>query len=83
MLALRRFAVAPRAAARFYSVRPEGSVASVPGLQVKKEKAHEDQYVREHEAAQIRKLKESIANKKAELDKLEAEHAKLESEKKQ
>ncbi|GJE95578.1 ATPase inhibitor, mitochondrial [Phanerochaete sordida] len=41
----------------------------------KKEKAHEDQYAREHEKEQLKKLKEQIAAKKAELAELEKKHA--------
>ncbi|KAI0798170.1 hypothetical protein C8Q75DRAFT_740821 [Abortiporus biennis] len=41
----------------------------------KKEKAHEDQYVREHEKAQIEKLKKAIEQKKQELADLERQHA--------
>jgi len=47
----------------------------------KKEKAHEDQYARQHEAAQLKKMKEEIEKKKKELAELEKQHA--EAEKKQ
>jgi len=40
----------------------------------KKEKAHEDQYARQHEAEQLKKLKTEIERKKAELAQLEKEH---------
>ncbi|KAJ3483249.1 hypothetical protein NLI96_g6431 [Meripilus lineatus] len=41
----------------------------------KKERAHEDQYAREHEKEQLAKLKKQIEQKKAELAALEKEHA--------
>ncbi|PCH42897.1 hypothetical protein WOLCODRAFT_152952 [Wolfiporia cocos MD-104 SS10] len=41
----------------------------------KKEKAHEDQYARQHEKEQLKKLKAEIERKKAELAQLEKEHA--------
>ncbi|TCD61721.1 hypothetical protein EIP91_008007 [Steccherinum ochraceum] len=41
----------------------------------KKEKAHEDQYARQHEKAQLEKLRAQIAAKKKELADLEAAHA--------
>ncbi|OJT08745.1 hypothetical protein TRAPUB_355 [Trametes pubescens] len=78
-LAVRRsVARAPRAAAvpaaaRFYSDNAFN----------KKEKAHEDQYARQHEKEQIEKLKKAIAQKKAELDQLQKEHDELHGEKKQ
>ncbi|TFK29097.1 hypothetical protein FA15DRAFT_664413 [Coprinopsis marcescibilis] len=86
MLALRRIAATPRTvpaaflAVRNYSVagRAEGSVAQSKGFN-KKEKAHEDQYVHNHELEQLKKLKASIEAKKAELNKLEQEHADLEN----
>ncbi|KAI0351264.1 hypothetical protein OH77DRAFT_1462468 [Trametes cingulata] len=51
----------------------------------KKEKAHEDQYARQHEKEQIEKLRKQIAQKQAELEKLQKEHDELNSsgEKKQ
>ncbi|KAI0084290.1 hypothetical protein BDY19DRAFT_972017 [Irpex rosettiformis] len=41
----------------------------------KKEKAHEDQYAREHEKEQLKKLHEQIEQKKRELAELEKQHA--------
>ncbi|KAH9925635.1 uncharacterized protein BXZ73DRAFT_103170 [Epithele typhae] len=63
---------APRAvltpvAARFYSENAFN----------KKEKAHEDQYAREHEKAALEKLRKQIADKQAELEKLQKEHDSL------
>ncbi|KAI0371013.1 hypothetical protein BV20DRAFT_1052098 [Pilatotrama ljubarskyi] len=43
----------------------------------KKEKAHEDQYARQHEKEQIEKLRKQIAEKQAELEKLQKEHDEL------
>ncbi|KAI1795421.1 hypothetical protein LXA43DRAFT_992721 [Ganoderma leucocontextum] len=48
----------------------------------KKEKAHEDQYAREHEKQQLEKLKKQIAAKQAELEKLQKEHDQLNSQEK-
>ncbi|TEB19474.1 hypothetical protein FA13DRAFT_1799842 [Coprinellus micaceus] len=80
MLALRRAATAVsarRVATRAYSTgRTEGSVAESRGFN-KKEKAHEDQYIRQHEADQLKKLRESIKDKHAELEKLKAAEAEL------
>ncbi|KAF5326095.1 hypothetical protein D9611_000855 [Ephemerocybe angulata] len=79
MLALRRTAVvaassrrAAVGAVRMYTVpgRAEGSVAQSKGFS-KKEKAHEDQYIHQHEQDQIRKLRDEVAKKQAELEKLE------------
>ncbi|MCV2423901.1 hypothetical protein LNV47_25310 [Paucibacter sp. DJ4R-1] len=39
----------------------------------RKEKAHEDQYVRKHQEEQIKKLKEQLAKSQAESAKLEKE----------
>ncbi|CAE6386979.1 unnamed protein product [Rhizoctonia solani] len=55
-------ATAPRATAlRFYSEDQFG----------RKEKAHEDQYVRKHQEEQLKKLKEQLAKTKEESAKLE------------
>jgi len=43
----------------------------------KKEKAHEDQFARQHEAEQLKKLKAELEKKKAELAQLEKEHEEL------
>ncbi|TFK92518.1 hypothetical protein K466DRAFT_659237 [Polyporus arcularius HHB13444] len=71
-IAVRSAARAPRAAmtpvaARFYSENAFN----------KKEKAHEDQYARQHEKEQLEKLKKQIADKKAELERLQQEHDQL------
>ncbi|KAJ1301721.1 hypothetical protein OPQ81_008954 [Rhizoctonia solani] len=39
----------------------------------RKEKAHEDQYVRKHQEEQLKKLREKLAQSKAESAKLEKE----------
>ncbi|TFK68001.1 hypothetical protein BDN72DRAFT_898506 [Pluteus cervinus] len=62
---------------RFKSSGVEGSVAQSREFG-KKEKAHEDQYVHQHEVAQLKKLREQIEKKKTELDALEKEQADLE-----
>ncbi|CDO69957.1 hypothetical protein BN946_scf184836.g31 [Trametes cinnabarina] len=79
-IAARSVACAPRAAmtpiaARFYS---EGAFN-------KKEKAHEDQYARQHEKEQLEKLRKQIAQKQAELEQLQKQHNELQGtpEKKQ
>ncbi|KAF7760028.1 hypothetical protein Agabi119p4_11723 [Agaricus bisporus var. burnettii] len=61
---------------RFANTRAEGSVAQSREFS-KKEKAHEDQFIREHERQQIKKLQEQINAKKAEVNALEKEHAEL------
>lgn len=58
----------------FSSIRPEGSVAQSKEFS-KKERAHEDQFIRQHEQEQLRKLKADIDKKKAELSSLEKELA--------
>ncbi|KAH9886969.1 hypothetical protein C8Q73DRAFT_714153 [Cubamyces lactineus] len=79
-IAARSAVRAPRAAmtpvvARFYSENAFN----------KKEKAHEDQYARQHEKEQIEKLRKQIAQKQAELEQLQKQHNELQgtSEKKQ
>ncbi|KAI0070872.1 hypothetical protein K474DRAFT_1712934 [Panus rudis PR-1116 ss-1] len=46
----------------------------------KKEKAHEDQYARERERAELEKLREQLDKKKAELAELEKKKAELEKQ---
>ncbi|KAF9546252.1 hypothetical protein CPC08DRAFT_379804 [Agrocybe pediades] len=69
----------PRAfATRSYVTgRTEGSVAQSKGFN-KKEKAHEDQYVLQHEREQLEKLRAQIKAKQAEIDSLEKQHDELE-----
>ncbi|KAH7908844.1 hypothetical protein BJ138DRAFT_1156697 [Hygrophoropsis aurantiaca] len=59
---------------RYTSSAKEGSVAQSKGFN-KKEKAHEDEYARRHEAELLRKLKAEIESKKQELADLENKHA--------
>ncbi|KAJ8584022.1 hypothetical protein M405DRAFT_798561 [Rhizopogon salebrosus TDB-379] len=56
----------------------EGSVAQSKGFS-KKEKAHEDEYARRHEAELLRKLKAEIEAKKDELAKLQEKHDEVNS----
>ncbi|KAI0270568.1 hypothetical protein BC834DRAFT_967335 [Gloeopeniophorella convolvens] len=78
-IAARRVSLAARASARSYtsSVR-EGSVAASREFG-KKEKAHEDQYVKAGERKQLEKLRAEIDRKKAELAELEKQHAEVKS----
>ncbi|KAI0632719.1 hypothetical protein C8Q77DRAFT_1158194 [Trametes polyzona] len=79
-LAVRSAVRAPRA-----SVTPVAARLYSDNAFNKKEKAHEDQYARQHEKEQLEKLRKQIAQKKAELDQLQKEHDELHSgaEKKQ
>ncbi|KAF9526212.1 hypothetical protein CPB83DRAFT_858246 [Crepidotus variabilis] len=71
LVAVRR---APRvflAPARSYSdSRKEGSVASSKGFSAK-EKAHEDQYIHQHELEKIAKLKASMEADRKALEEIE------------
>ncbi|KAJ6615375.1 hypothetical protein B0H10DRAFT_2041137 [Mycena sp. CBHHK59/15] len=60
---LPQLATAPR---RFTSSLKEGSVAQSKGFS-EKEKAHENEYARRHEAQQLQKLRAEIEKKKTEL----------------
>ncbi|KAF4588636.1 hypothetical protein EYR40_010189 [Pleurotus pulmonarius] len=72
-LAVRRVPRVTVASVRFSSSLKEGSVAQSREFS-KKEKAHEDQYIRQHEQQLLQKLRDSIEAKKAELAALEKEH---------
>ncbi|KAF4586187.1 hypothetical protein EYR38_010461 [Pleurotus pulmonarius] len=72
-LAVRRVPRVAVASVRFSSSLKEGSVAQSREFS-KKEKAHEDQYIRQHEQQLLQKLRDSIEAKKAELAALEKEH---------
>ncbi|KAF9006990.1 hypothetical protein BDQ17DRAFT_1423080 [Cyathus striatus] len=62
---------------RSYSTgRVEGSVAESKGFN-KKEKAHEDQYVRQHEQELLKKLRDQIDSKQKELESLQQQHEEL------
>ncbi|CUA75740.1 hypothetical protein RSOLAG22IIIB_06047 [Rhizoctonia solani] len=58
-----RIAASRATAVRFYSEDQFG----------RKEKAHEDQYIRKHQEEQLKKLKEQLAKNKAEGAQLEQE----------
>jgi len=81
MLALRAARRAPtlsQVSKALYSTSgKDGSVAQSREFN-KKEKAHEDFYVRQREEAQMRKLHEALEQRKKEIAELEAERAKLE-----
>ncbi|TFK47149.1 hypothetical protein OE88DRAFT_1738837 [Heliocybe sulcata] len=62
--------------AAYSTGRVEGSTASSKEFS-KKERAHEDQYARQHEAEQLKKLREQIEKKKQELEQLEQEHSEI------
>ncbi|KAH8115022.1 hypothetical protein DFH11DRAFT_1590984 [Phellopilus nigrolimitatus] len=76
MLAIRAasFRRTPALTARAVRAYTDGAVARSKEFS-KKEKAHEDQFIKEHERAQIKKLRDQIEAKKAELEALEKEHA--------
>ncbi|KAJ7088567.1 hypothetical protein C8R43DRAFT_1050801 [Mycena crocata] len=58
---------------RFTSSLKEGSVAQSKGFS-EKEKAHENEYARRHEAQLLQKMRAEIEKKKTELEQLEKEH---------
>ncbi|KAJ6476308.1 hypothetical protein C8R45DRAFT_1009558 [Mycena sanguinolenta] len=58
---------------RFASSLKEGSVAQSKGFS-EKERAHENEYARRHEAQQLEKIKAEIERKKTELNQLQAQH---------
>jgi len=62
-------AVATPMFTRGYPGRTEGSTAASKEFG-KKEKAIEDQYAKQHEAEQIKKIQKEIAEKQAELEQL-------------
>ncbi|TDL27021.1 hypothetical protein BD410DRAFT_783164 [Rickenella mellea] len=76
-LPARRLSALPRTLRRAYS-EGHGSVASSKGSFSKKEKAHEDQYARQTEERQLKKLREQIELKKRELENLQKEHDQVE-----
>ncbi|KAJ7468692.1 hypothetical protein FB451DRAFT_1257021 [Mycena latifolia] len=67
---LPQLAVVPR---RFTSSLNEGSVAQSKGFS-EKEKAHENEYARRHEAQLLAKMRADIEKKKTELEQLQKEH---------
>ncbi|KZT25044.1 hypothetical protein NEOLEDRAFT_385914 [Neolentinus lepideus HHB14362 ss-1] len=62
--------------AAYSTSRVDGSTAQSKEFS-KKERAHEDQYARQHEAEQLKKLREQIEKKKEELAQLEQEHSEI------
>ncbi|EPQ55696.1 hypothetical protein GLOTRDRAFT_128909 [Gloeophyllum trabeum ATCC 11539] len=66
--------------AAYSTGRVEGSTAQSKEFS-KKERAHEDQYARQHEAEQLKKLREQIEKKRQELAQLEQEHSEISSKK--
>jgi len=78
-IALRQLSLAARVSARSYTTSArEGSVAASREFG-KKEKAHEDQYIKKEERRKIEKLKEKMDKKKAELAALQKEHDQIAS----
>ncbi|EIM84399.1 uncharacterized protein STEHIDRAFT_123206 [Stereum hirsutum FP-91666 SS1] len=66
-VAPRRISAITFGAKRFTSSFKEGSTASSKEFG-KKEKAHEDQYIHQHEAEKLKKLRAEFEAKKAELE---------------
>jgi len=78
-IALRQLSLATRVSARSYtSSFTEGSVAASKEFG-KKEKAHEDQYIKKEERRKLEKLREKMEKKKAELAELQKEHDQIAS----
>ncbi|KAJ6482955.1 hypothetical protein C8R47DRAFT_1133308 [Mycena vitilis] len=71
--AARRLPQLTASSKRFTSSLKDGSVAQSKGFS-EKERAHENEYARRHEAQQLEKMRAEIEKKKAELDQLTAEH---------
>ncbi|THH27447.1 hypothetical protein EUX98_g6738 [Antrodiella citrinella] len=71
--------IIPSSARRLPRVAPAVTRSYSENAFNKKEKAHEDQYARQHEKEQLEKLRAQIELKKLELAKLEAEHAKAQT----
>ncbi|KAJ7657865.1 hypothetical protein DFH06DRAFT_1197347 [Mycena polygramma] len=71
--AVRRLPQLTATSKRFTSSLKEGSVAQSKGFS-EKERAHENEYARRHEAQILEKMRADIEKKKAELDQLTAEH---------
>ncbi|PPR03289.1 hypothetical protein CVT26_008123 [Gymnopilus dilepis] len=77
--AVRRLPRTFAAPVRMYSDnlgRTQGTVAQHKGFD-KKEKAHEDQFIRKHEAELLAKLREQIDSRKNEIAELEKQHEEL------
>jgi len=73
-IALRQLSLAARVSTRSYtSSARDGSVAASREFG-KKEKAHEDQYIKKEERRKLEKIKEKMEKKKYELAELQKEH---------
>jgi len=78
-ISLRQLSLGARASACSYtSSTKDGSVASSREFG-KKEKAHEDQYIRASERKKLEKIKAEMEKKKSELAELEKEAEKISS----
>jgi len=78
-ISFRQVPLAARVYARSYtSSFKEGSVAASKEFG-KKEKAHEDQYIKQEERRKLEKLKAKMEKKKAELAQLQKEHDEIAS----
>ncbi|KAL0952782.1 hypothetical protein HGRIS_007007 [Hohenbuehelia grisea] len=73
LTAVRRLPQVVSVSVRHSSSLKEGATAQSREFS-KKEKAHEDQYVRQHEQELLKKLRDQIESKKQELANLEKEH---------
>ncbi|KAL5525033.1 hypothetical protein ACEPAF_8902 [Sanghuangporus sanghuang] len=69
-----RMAATPQFTRSMTYVYNEGAVAQSKEFS-KKERAHEDQFVKQHEMEQLKRLRADIEKKRAELESLEKEHA--------
>jgi len=78
-ISLRQLSLATRASTRSYtSSSKEGSVAASREFG-KKEKAHEDQYIKREERRKLEKIRAEMERKKVELAELQKEHDQISS----
>jgi len=78
-ISLRQISLGARASARSYtSSSREGSVAASREFG-KKEKAHEDQYIKQEERKKLEKIRAKMEKKKAELAELQKEAEQISS----
>jgi len=78
-ISLRQLSLGARASARSYtSSAREGSVAASREFG-KREKAHEDQYIKQEERKKLEKIKAKMEKKKAELAELQKEAEQISS----
>jgi len=79
LISIRQLSLAARASVRSYtSSTREGSVAASKEFG-KKEKAHEDQYIKREERRKLEKLRAEMEKKKSELAELQKEHDQISS----